>query len=239
MKEIELIFNNRNMADLFLVRDIRGRGIVNYEVQDTEKTQADGSYYRYKKRPPRVLEVDVTIYGNSPEDLRENIDRLNGIFKTTNELPIIFTDEPDRIYYGTPSSASQDEEIVSISNETISFYCSDPDKIGEEKHEISNRINVECSSEVKPFITAVVTESSDYVEFVHNGEDTFRLHYDFNVNDTVKIDCEKEKVYINDALQMVTIDLLYADFFQLIPGYNEIATYPDMNLDIKYEERWL
>lgn len=242
MNEINLIFNNRNMNDLFFVKAVRGRGIVGYEVEETEKNRADGSFYRYKKRPPRILEVDITIYGNSPNHLREKIDEINGILKTKEEVPIAFTDEPDITYYGTLSETSQDDETVSISNETLTFYCSNPDKIGLEGQviETSQQIDVivEGTARTPPIITAIVQETTSQIKFEIRNK-ILILHYNFKENDVIKIDCIKEKVYINGSLQMTTIDLLYADFFHLDTGLNTITIDPIMRLDISYNERWL
>lgn len=242
MNEIQLIFNNRNMNDLIFIRAVRGRGIVGYEIEETEKNQADGAFLRYKKRPPRRLEVDVTVLSDSPEELRDNIDKINGILKTSKEVPIRFTDEPNITYYGTLSEATQSEEIVSLSNETITLYCSDPDKIGEERQTVQTEKEIQITNngtaKTPPYIKAVLQEDASQIDFTLNDE-MIRLHYDFTSNDIVEIDFDKEKVYINGSEQMTTIDLFYANFFKLDTGSNTLTTEPLMQLDIKHNERWL
>lgn len=102
----------------------------------------------------------------------------------------------------------------------------------------TNEVDVKGTASVEPFITAVIKDEIPYMQLSH-GDEILRIHYDFKKNDVVKVDFEKEKVFINDELNMKTIDLLYADFFKLDPGINEIRTVPTMQLDIKYTERWI
>lgn len=102
----------------------------------------------------------------------------------------------------------------------------------------TNEVNVKGTAKTEPFVTAVIKDEIPYLQLKCRDE-ILRIHYDFKKNDVVKIDFEKEKVFINDELNMKTIDLLYADFFKLEPGINEIRTVPMMQLDIKYVERWI
>ncbi|NBJ70618.1 MULTISPECIES: phage tail domain-containing protein [Clostridia] len=101
-----------------------------------------------------------------------------------------------------------------------------------------NEVYVEGTASTAPMITSVLKEEIPYVEF-SLSEQRLRLHYPFKVNDVVRIDCLTQKVWINEQLQMETIDLVYADFFHLNPGQNEIKTIPAMQLEVMYTERWL
>jgi len=102
----------------------------------------------------------------------------------------------------------------------------------------TNEVDVKGTEETAPFITAVIKDEIPYMQLSCRDE-ILRIHYDFKKNDVVKIDFEKEKVFINGELQMKTVDLLYADFFMLKPGLNIIKTVPTMQLEVKYTERWL
>lgn len=102
----------------------------------------------------------------------------------------------------------------------------------------TNEIYIESNGDTPVFMTAVVSEEMPYVEF-SLGEQSLRLHYDFEEDDVVKVDFDKEVVFINGKEQNVTIDLLKADFFWLHTGMNDVKTVPPMQLDVKYMERWL
>lgn len=102
----------------------------------------------------------------------------------------------------------------------------------------TNEVTVKGTAETAPYITAVIKDEIPYMQLSCRDE-ILRLHYDFKKNDVVKIDFDKSKVFINNRLQMKTVDLLYADFFKLQPGLNEIKTVPTMQLEVEYTERWL
>ncbi|GAA0422854.1 hypothetical protein GT022_17665 [Agaribacter marinus] len=99
-------------------------------------------------------------------------------------------------------------------------------------------VNVQGSVEAYPIITAVTQKEIPYIK-LSVGNAALKLHYPFKKNDTVKVDFDKRKVFINDELQMTSVDLTDADFFPLTPGLNEIQTVPAMQLEVKYRERWL
>ncbi|WP_077296210.1 phage distal tail protein [Virgibacillus pantothenticus] len=102
----------------------------------------------------------------------------------------------------------------------------------------TNEVTVKGTAETAPFITAVIKDEIPYMQLSCRDE-ILRIHYNFKKNDVVKVDFDKRKVFINGRLQMKTVDLLYADFFMLQPGYNEIKTVPTMQLEVEYTERWL
>lgn len=102
----------------------------------------------------------------------------------------------------------------------------------------TNEVTVKGTADTAPYITAVIKNEIPYMQLSCRNE-ILRLHYDFKKNDIVKIDFKKRKVFINNHLQMETVDLRYADFFKLKPGLNEIKTVPTMQLEVTYTERWL
>ncbi|WP_077704938.1 phage distal tail protein [Virgibacillus dokdonensis] len=102
----------------------------------------------------------------------------------------------------------------------------------------TNEVTVKGTADTAPFIMAVIKDEIPYMQLSCRDE-ILRIHYNFKKNDVVKIDFDKRKVFINGRLQMETVDLRYADFFKLEPGYNEIKTVPTMQLEVEYTERWL
>ncbi|WP_029265675.1 phage distal tail protein [Virgibacillus alimentarius] len=101
----------------------------------------------------------------------------------------------------------------------------------------ATEIEVKGNAGAEPFVTVVMKEDMPYLQLSKKDE-ILRLHYDFKKNDVIKIDFEKNKVFINDKLQMKTIDLLYADFFSFESGINLIRTIPSMQIEVEYTERW-
>lgn len=134
-------FNGIDLADrytssaggYFIVNDVRGRGVLGNEVDMINVPGRDGSYVVGKRRPPRALEVDITIKGDSYEDLRKKIEDLNALLSTETDTEIVFDDEPDRVYYGRLTEVNDKIEKSKIYQATLTFICPDPFKYGPEK----------------------------------------------------------------------------------------------------------
>lgn len=130
-------FNGIDLADryasaggYFIVNDVRGRGVIGSEVDMIDVPGRDGSYVIGKRRPPRALEVDITLKGDSYEDLRKKIEDLNALLSTETDAEIVFDDEPDRVYYGRLAEVNDKLEKSKIYQATLTFICPDPYKYG-------------------------------------------------------------------------------------------------------------
>lgn len=204
-------FNNIDLSERFTITAVRGRGIVQYEINSTSIPRRKGSRYRNKRRPSRTLEVDIVVLGNSPEDLRKNIDQINTVLAVDEEKGITFPDEPNMTYYGMPEQSTENNEIVSTNETTLVFVCHDPDKIGRLRTETQSEINVLCNAPVMPYITATIPEAVSYITF-ELGNKILTMHAELNIDDVVEINVEKEVVYINGNQRNETIDIEESDF---------------------------
>ena len=131
--DIGMSFNEIDLKPYFLIQAVRGRGIISQEIESVDIPARHGSYYRRRKKPPRILEIDIVIDAESPQDLRSKIDDLNEILAVDEPVQINFEDESEWTYYGIPEQSTEDEEIVSHSRQTLVIKCDDPYKYGDEK----------------------------------------------------------------------------------------------------------
>ncbi|WP_208585759.1 distal tail protein Dit [Gracilibacillus suaedae] len=239
-----LVVNGINYEEEFdfIVTAIRGRGPVNQEINATEIANKKGSLYRGATRPPRILEVDGTLSASSPEALRTEIERMNGLLYSEKEREIYFTDDPVKKYYGINEQTSESEEEVSNKPITLVFYCSDPDKYGANKtNQTGTTITLNSTAKTPPIITATIQESTNSLSVVHQetGEEIV-INYNLVAGNVVEIDCENNKVSIDGELQMNAIDLMKADFPSLVAGENNFTLTPaSTTLSTDYIERWL
>lgn len=226
----------------FVVNEVRGRGGMKAEVQSTKIPNSPGSYFRGKEYPERVVEVDFTLKGTSFTDLRRKIEELNRVLHSTSgEVPFSFSDEPGRVYYGAVDDVEENMEKSAIHKGTITIICSDPFKYGDDVHiekTETGEVSIESEFESPFLIESEIKEDAEYAEFKRN-DDVLRLNYDFDKKDKIKIDTEKEVVFINGEEKNVTIDLLKADFFKILPGKNDLQLHPKMQIKITYKERWM
>src|SRR5690625_2612572 len=144
LKSVEnIIFNGVNLVDEFtddtdgsylIINEVSGRGIIGKVNNLIEVPYMDGAYTLGSRIPVRRIEVTLTLKGNSFGDLRKKIEKLNSIFDTRNdEVPIKFTDELDRVYYGKIDSSDYILEVSHVSKYHLTIICSDPYKYGPEK----------------------------------------------------------------------------------------------------------
>lgn len=136
-----MIYNGVDLSDVFtgpsdayfIVNEVRGRGVLSEELELLEMPGHNGTLIMSKKTPERVLEVDITLKGESFADLRKRIERLDRILRTDETVPIVFADEPDRTYMGTLGEVSDRIEQSRIYQATLTIVCPRPYKYGGEE----------------------------------------------------------------------------------------------------------
>ncbi|EJR82893.1 hypothetical protein IK7_02167 [Bacillus cereus VD156] len=186
-----LVFNGINLEEyfeqkyengFFMVNDIRGRGILSDEINELTVPHRPGSYYLNKRTPKRVLEIDFSLKGVSLFELRKRIDELNGLLNTSEPVKIIFTDEPDFVYYGIKESVEENLEKSNIHQATITIICSNPYKLGPTKtvefqaneRGLAANVQNKGSVESNPIIEIEVTKPATFLD-VWNGDNYFRI----------------------------------------------------------------
>lgn len=135
---INLYVNSVNLGDYlgdgaFVVNEIRGRGPIERTASSIEVPSMDGAHFRRVRSDVRVLEIDFTLKGNDIYDLRYLTDRMNGLINSGEPVPIRFSDEPTKTYYGLSVGNNDQSEVRSFGQGTLVFNCFDPYKYGEEE----------------------------------------------------------------------------------------------------------
>jgi len=137
-----MVFNGFDLAEeftddsdaYFIINDVRGRGVLSVENRIIRIPDMSGAYTTGTRSPVRYLDVDITMKGNSFEDLRKRIEKLSEILDTGQDsVPITFADEEDRTYYGKLDSVGDKTEKARIYQATLRFLCVDPYKYGPEQ----------------------------------------------------------------------------------------------------------
>lgn len=184
LESIESItFNGINLVDMFtddqrgvylIVNEVRGRGILGIQNTTLDVASMNGVYISGTRTPVRYLEVDITMKGESFEDLRKRIERLNEILDTGDEsVEISFSDEPDRTYIGKLDGVNDRLENSKIYQATITILCADPFKYGPEKvvEPSSDTFNVENpgTAPTKPIFELTAKEPVTFA-MVSDGE---------------------------------------------------------------------
>ena len=158
----------------FVVNEVRGRGVLPEAVDLVHVQGMDGAHLSGKTTPERVIEIDITLKGESVEDLRERIERLNSVLHSEKEVAISFADEPERTYFGTLADVSYRAEISHIYQATLVIICPDPFKYGPELTVDfpSDTVIVENpgTADADPIFELTANERSTFA-MVSNGEE--------------------------------------------------------------------
>ncbi|PIB52572.1 hypothetical protein AOA57_00210, partial [Pseudomonas sp. 2588-5] len=108
---------------------VYGRGVQSVENTLTHVAGIEGAYPSSSRLVSRRMTVDITMKGTSFNDLRKRIEGLNEILFTRNiDVPIVFNDEPDRVYYGRIDEVTDTIETSHIYQAQLTIICSDPFK---------------------------------------------------------------------------------------------------------------
>lgn len=94
--------------------DVRGRGLTEQELTTIRAAGSEHDYVSYRTKPLRYLEIDYEIRASDKETLRKKIDEVSAIIETKENVPIIFPDEIDRIYYGEYAGVEESLEYYHI-----------------------------------------------------------------------------------------------------------------------------
>lgn len=169
----KIIFNNIDLEPYFRIKDIRGRGLIQRQVNGISVPGMPGEHLASIDEPAKYLEIDIRIVN---KDLRGTIDTLNEIFATNAPVPIIFPDEPDKTYYGTVETSAESGEKLHLNRHDTTFLIrrSDPRKYGPEKTEpfltSTKTILNEGTADAKPIIELTVKESLTYALIQNNND---------------------------------------------------------------------
>src|SRR5690625_6769731 len=78
----------------------------------------------------------MTLKSTSFIDLRKDIDVLNHLLTTDEDVTIEFGDEPGLVYYGRYAGMSSEYERSKIAQITFVIFCPDPFKYSRKETEI-------------------------------------------------------------------------------------------------------
>lgn len=234
-------FNGIDVSEKMNIKQILGRGVASYELSLSESAHRNGAFYqKKKKRSPRPLKIVYQVIGQSLEEIRSNIDDLNGVFDVDEEAPIIFSDEPNKVYYGLPQANQESSESFIIHEGTLTILCPNPDKFND--GEITRVIDgtsftYEGTAPTFPIVTVNFTEATSSYEVSNQEGKSVKVNYDFQSGDELELNFATQKVSINGNVQMTALAWKVSKWFQIKPGENTLTS--THLADMNYKVRWL
>jgi len=113
---------------------VKGREALSPEIETYEIGTKDGEIRKNKRYPARTITVGYQLITASPEAFREAYNKLASILNV-DDAELIFNDEPDKFFIGTPSLIDDVEEGRNSVKGEIEFLCLDPLKYSVEEFE--------------------------------------------------------------------------------------------------------
>jgi predicted phage tail component-like protein len=202
----------------------------------------------------REIEVEVSLYADSWEDLRTTLETVIAPWLYTEDpAPLIFSDEPNRIYYAKLSGETSLEELIFIGTTKLTFVCADPYKYATAEKSILFSTTADSvftnagTAKVYPKIRVVPTGNQTTIKFtnVTTGKAVLLNNNaagQLNAWKITIVDNSQNLVY-DDTTKARTMDILdlSSDFFFLQPGDNTLRMEPLTNMSARliYTERFL
>ena len=151
---------------------VKGRESMVAEIETYETGIRDGSKMKSRRFPARIITVGYQLIAKSNTDFRNAYNTLNDILNV-QDAELIFADEPDKYFTGTPSGAEEVEPGRNFVTGEFEITCLDPFKYSVEEYEISPTLDdgtafaVDYAGTYKSFPTM---EAKFYEESETTGE---------------------------------------------------------------------
>lgn len=115
---------------------VAGREILSQELTTYETGVRDGSNLSYRRYPSRTITVGYQLIAEDNDAFREAYNKLNALLDV-EDAEMIFADEPDKFFRGTPSGAGDVDPGKNAVKGEIEFTCTDPFKYSVQEYEAS------------------------------------------------------------------------------------------------------
>lgn len=128
-------------VDGFRTSYIQGRENYDINIDEITSKRIVGSRYSGRQIPSRELTVHYYITVDTYEQFQRSFNELKGILYEAEEIKIVFGDEPDKFYVGTPK-ATQPKFLSNhhSAEGDITIHCAKPFKYSVEEHEVAGKI---------------------------------------------------------------------------------------------------
>lgn len=146
-----------NEIDGYRTLTVSGREAMAQEVKEAEVGKHDGAFFQYRRYPTRDIVVTFQLITNSTAEFREAFIKLNSLLDF-EEGQLIFNDEPDKYFIGTPTEVETPEPGLNTVTGEFTLHCEDPFKYSIEEK------------------TATLTESDNGPFFLINYEGTHKAY---------------------------------------------------------------
>lgn len=129
-----------NLIEGYRTLHVSGRESLSAEIESFEVGVRDGSDVLYRRYPERIITVTYQLIAESNEAFRAAYNKLGGILNV-DDARLIFNDEQDVFYTGTPSTMGDVEPGRNAVVSEFEIYCADPFKYSVVEYEATQSLD--------------------------------------------------------------------------------------------------
>ncbi len=154
----------------------------------------------------RVIEQPIYIQGESVQDVRKVEEDLTEWLVTDQPKELIFSDEPDRVYFAVVDGSFDAEEIVNFDGGVITFLCLDPYKYGQVKTNTLTDLSAPIiirnngNESTPPTFKTTLSAPTTYLDII-GANDYMRIGRPVNVEDYA---ISPREVILHDTMSTTT-----------------------------------
>lgn len=167
-----------NLVSGYRTLNVSGREALSPVLDYYETGVRDGSVLKSKRYPARTIIVRYQLIAETNEEFREAYNQLAAILDV-QEAQLIFADEPDKFFTGTPSAIGEVEPGRNAVTGEFELFCADPFKYSVTEYEatsnlVDGSILIDYEGTYKAFPT-LVAEFYNENEASEDGESVTTL----------------------------------------------------------------
>ena len=119
---------------------VRGRELSDYDIRSIQVGRSDGQRYLDKRIPSRVIQVRFQLISQNNATFRSAFNELNRLL-SVEHVEVLFRDEPDKFFIGTPSSVSDIPTGTNQIKGSFDILCADPFKYSVREFEVTPELD--------------------------------------------------------------------------------------------------
>lgn len=198
----------------FSILSTSGREALSASVSSFSVGSRDGGRFKSKRYPEREISVKYNLIASSAADFRAAYNKIAALLNV-EQVQIIFADEPDKYFIGTPTDFARVESGKNAVVGEFTILCLDPFKYDVEERTVTEEdgvinVNYEGTLGVYPKLHVDMAERIYDGDYPRPGGETAYLAYFTD---------DGRSISLGDASRTAVSALEYtADFSQSLPS---------------------
>ena len=227
-----LIFNGHDLTDYLVVNNIVRSIMAPQKVVSLDIPNKIGSLFVRKEIQNIILAVEITILGNSRENLLENIRLVAEILNEDEPKTIELYDELNIKYVGMLDGTTDLNVVHGIGNARLTFIC-ESFKYGLLKSTTGTALSNTGDVETADWRTVITFTGTGANVIINVGTNSLIINQAVVATNILAVDFKLRTIKLNGTLIMDKLSLA-SDFFKLPIGNSTLSVTGATHTKITY-----